>query len=46
MDVVDIISHINDVLNSNFSSETKLERIEDIINDYFNELMDEKEGEF
>lgn len=46
MDSVDAISYINDVLNSNFSNEDKLERIEDIINEYFNELIDDKEGEF
>lgn len=40
MDSIDVISHINDVLNTNLTDEEKVNRIQDEVNDYFNELTE------
>lgn len=40
MDSVDVISYINDILNTNLSSEEKLDRIQNEINNYFDELIE------
>jgi hypothetical protein len=37
MNSIDVISHINDVLNTNLTDEEKVNRIQDEVNDYFNE---------
>lgn len=40
MDSADVISYINDILNTNLSSEEKLDRIQNEINNYFDELIE------
>lgn len=40
MDSVDVISYINDILNTNLSSEEKLDKIQNEINNYFDELIE------
>lgn len=40
MDSIDVISHINDVLNTNLTDKEKVNRIQDEVNDYFNELTE------
>lgn len=42
MDAVDIISHINDIINSNLSDKEKVTRIENEISEYYEELMEDK----
>lgn len=43
MDAIDVISHINDILNGNFSNTEKVVLIQDEINEYYEELMEDKE---
>ena len=43
MDAVDIISHINDIINSNLSDKEKVTRIENEISEYYEELMEDKQ---
>lgn len=40
MDSVDVISYINDILNTNLSSEEKLDKLQNEINNYFDELIE------
>lgn len=45
MDSTDVISYINSVLNSNESDKVKLDSIDNIINDYFNDFIEQEEEE-
>lgn len=43
MDAIDVVSHINEILNTNVSDNEKVNMIKDEINEYFDELIDEEE---
>lgn len=40
MDAMNVVSHINEIVNSSLSNEEKIDRIQDEISDYFNELTE------
>ena len=45
MDSIDVVSHINDIINCSVSDKKKVEMIKEEIRDYFNEFNGEKDDE-
>lgn len=43
MDAIDVVSHVNDILNCNLSDEEKISRIQSEVDEYFEELVGDEE---